>query len=230
MKFIRMHDLVRFAIVHYAGYRRFLRLEPLKRPGSRAPEQFVESLISLGPTFIKLGQVLSTRPDFLPTEYVAALERLQERVPPVSFEEIRAEIEAGLGEALEVAYASFDRTPIAAASLAQVHLAVLPDGGEVAVKVRRPNIEDRVRAEMAVLGRIVKWVSRLAPGRSRRINLVEGFDEFRGYTIRELDFAEEGRTMDRFREHFSRWDKVRIPAVFTTHTAPSVLTMERAEG
>jgi soluble P-type ATPase len=166
----------------------------------------------------------------LAAEYVAALDVLQERVPPFPFAEVRAVVECELGRGVEAAFRSFDPEPVASASLAQVHFAVLPGGERVAVKVQRPGIRERMRADMTVLGRLVGWLARLSPRRAQRANLVEFFSEFRRYTLRELDFAEEGRTMERFRRNFAGWEGLVIPEVFWDHTAPGVLTMERAEG
>ena len=238
MSLRRLLPIVRTALGQYRAYRRFVRLSPeeraarrdsLPRPGG-VPERFVAALLDLGPTFVKLGQILSTRPDVLPAEYVAALEVLQERVPPFPFAEVREVVERELGRSVETAFRSFDPEPVASASLAQVHFAVLPGGERVAVKVQRPGIRERMRADMAVLGRLVGWLARLSPRRAQRANLVEFFSEFRRYTLRELDFAEEGRTMDRFRRNFAGWAGLTIPEVFWDHTAPGVLTMERAEG
>lgn len=226
----RLTPLVRTALGQYRAYRRFIRLSPEERARSAAPERFVAALLGPGPTFVKLGQILSTRPDVLPAEYVAALEVLQERVPPVPFEEVRAVVEEALKRRLEAAFRSFDPEPVASASLAQVHLAVLPGGEEVAVKVQRPGIRERMEADMEVLGRLVGWLTRIAPRRVERANLVEFFAEFRRYTLRELDFAEEGQTMDRFRHNFAGWEGLIVPEVFWDHTTPTVLTMGRAEG
>lgn len=188
------------------------------------------SLIALGPTYVKLGQMLSTRPNMLPPEYVAALEILQERVPAVAFTGIRSAVERELGREIDVAFQSFDPEPVASASLAQVHFAVLPGGEPVAVKVRRPGIRARMSADMEVLGRLVALAARLFPRRAQRANLVDGFAEFRRYTMRELDFAEEGRTMEAFARNFAGWDGLVIPQVFSDHTASGILTMERASG
>ena len=223
--------LVKTALWQLVAYRRYVRMSPQERAARRdVPERFVASLLALGPAFIKLGQVLSTRPDVLPAEYVAALEVLQERVPAFAFAEVRKVVERELGRSVEAAFRSFDPEPVASASLSQVHFAMLPSGERVAVKVQRPGIRERMHADMDVLGRLVDWLARLSPRRAQRANVVDGFAEFRRYTLRELDFAEEGRTMDRFRRNFTGWEGLIIPKVFRDQTSPGVLTMERAEG
>jgi ubiquinone biosynthesis protein len=224
-------SLVRVALRQIRAYRRFVRLSPEERARREdVPNEFVAALVALGPTFVKLGQILSTRPDVLPKEYIAALEVLQEGVPPSPFRQVRAIVEHELGRSLETAFRSFDAEPVASASLAQVHFAVLPGGEPVAVKVQRPGIHDRVDQDLEALGRIVSLLARISPTRTRRANLVDAFAEFRRYTLRELDFAEEARTMERFRHNFRDWKGLVIPKVFRDHTAAGVLTMERADG
>ena len=218
----RLFPIVRTALGQFRAYRRFVRLSPGERAARLdVPERFVAALLDLGPTFVKLGQILSTRPDVLPAEYVAALEVLQERVPPFPFVEVHAVVERELGRSVETAFRSFDPEPVASASLAQVHFAVLPGGERVAVKLQRPGIRERMRADMEMLGRLVGWLARLSPRRAQRANLVEFFSEFRRYTLRELDFAEEGRTMDRFRRNFAGWEGLMTPEVFWDYTAPA---------
>ena len=109
-----------------------------------------------------------------------------------------------------------------------MHFAVFPGGEQVAVKVQRPGIQERMHTDLVVLGRLVAWIARLSPRRAQRANVVEFVAEFQRYTLRELDFAEEGRTMDRFRRNFSGWEGLVITEVYREHTAPGVLTMERA--
>ena len=231
MNLRRLFPIVRTAFVQIRAYRRFVRLSPENRAMRRdVPERFVASLLALGPTFIKLGQVLSTRPDVLPEAYIAALEVLQEKVPAFSFDQVEDIVERELGRSLDMAFHAFEHTPVASASLSQVHFAVLPGGEQVAVKVQRPGIREQMHADMEVLGRLVAGLARVFPGRVRRANLVDGFAEFRRYTLRELDFADEGRTMDHFRRNFAGWEGLVIPEVFWDYTAPGVLTMERAQG
>ena len=207
----------------------------LRRYDSRSgavagPTGFVESLIGLGPTFVKLGQVLSTRPDILPDAYIAALERLREHAPPVRFETIKATVETELGGTLEEHFATFGREPVASASLAQVHRATLADGTVVAVKVQRPDIDALISRDMDALALGLAIVGRVAPRRLRRSNLRAFFAEFRRYTLSELDFSAEARTMERFRQNFVGHDAVAIPRTYENLTMRRILTMDWVEG
>lgn len=202
-----------------------------RRPDyTTAAERLVKTLLQLGPTFVKVGQILSTRPDFLPREYVAALESLQQAVPAFPFEQARAVAEEALGRDLASLFSSFDEMPVAAASLAQVHFAVLQDGSPVAVKVQRPNVRAQIEDDMAVFGALVQLGGVLLPGPTRNLNLAEGFAEFRRYTLQELDFAHEGHTIERFRANFRDWHDVIFPTVHWNFTTAKVLTMSRVSG
>jgi len=212
--------------LEYRAYRRFVR----GHADPAIPQRFVKHLIRLGPTFIKLGQVLSTRPDVLPQAYVEALAGLQERAPQLPFDVIRTTVETELGKPVEAAFASFDPSPVAAASLAQVHRAVLPDGSNVAVKVQRPDLDRLVRRDLDTLEWGLIWLARVFPKRMMRTNLVAFFAEFRRYTWCELDFAGEGRVIERFRANFEGRTDVHFPRVFPSHTTSHMLTMEWVEG
>ncbi len=219
------------ALRHYRALRAFRALATGERQRHLdVPRQLTQSLLELGPLFVKLGQILSTRPDVLPEEYITELARLQEQVPPFPFTQVRRLINEQFGQEVERLYRSFDRDPIAAASLAQVHLAVLHDGTPVAVKVQRPFARERVGADLELLSALVAIVGRLFPGQARRFNLVAGFDEFKRYTLQELDFSLEARTIERFRHNFSAWPDVVIPRVYRDLVAPKVLTMGRVAG
>lgn len=210
---------------------RFLRWSDEERQAHVAiPRHFVGSLLKLGPTFIKLGQILSTRPDFLPKAYIDEFQVLQENVPPFSLDEVRGIIREELGSEIPALFKSFDERPVAAASLAQVHFAVLHDGSEVAVKVQRPHAHEAIGEDMAVLSGFVDLASKLLPRTVRNLNLVDGFNEFRRYTLQELDFAQEARTMERFRRNFKDWPDLVIPEVHRPYTTTRVLTMGRVGG
>ena len=210
----------------YIGLRRFVR--GVGNQGS--PLRFAEKLTSLGPVFVKLGQVLSTRPDVLPQAYVEALSILQEKGQEVSVEQVRFMIEQELGKPIGELFATFDQSLAAAASLAQVHRATLPSGTAVAVKVQRPGLERLVTRDLDAMALGLHWVYRLAPRRMQRTNLSDFFSEFRRYTLQELDFSNEGRVIDRFRVNFAGRAEVKFPTVRWSHTSRRVLTMDWVDG
>ena len=213
------------------AYRKFARLSSeLKTADSKLPLEFVQSLVDLGPTFVKLGQILSTRPDLLPDEYIAALTVLHEKVPPFAFADVAVLIKEAFGNEVEQLFKQFGKTPVASASLSQVHFALLPDGTEVAVKVQRPGIRELINLDMIVLAWLVRFLRIFFPRRIKQLNLVSGFNEFKRYTFHELDFSLEGTTLERFRENFKSWDDVVFPTVFWDFTTPKILTMSRVSG
>ncbi|TDT72682.1 ubiquinone biosynthesis protein [Litoreibacter halocynthiae] len=209
---------------------RALRQYRLQSRGRADPSRFVEALIELGPTFVKLGQVLSTRPDVLPEEYVAALKRLQERAPMVPLDVIRATIKSELGGKLADHFETFECDPVASASLAQVHRATLRNGSVVAVKVQRSDMDALISRDMAALSLGITILARIAPHKLRRSNLSAFFAEFRRYTLNELDFAAEARTIERFRLNFAGHDTVVIPNTYPKLTTRRVLTIDWVEG
>ena len=152
------------------------------------------ALEQLGPTFMKLGQVLSTRPDLVPPDYEAELARLQDAAPTLPFAEIAAAVEAALGRPLSEAFAHFDREPIAAASIGQVHAATLPDGTDVVVKVRRPGAMEQVNIDLDLLDRVASAVGRLKF--AARYDPVGLAREFRDTMLGELDYPREGRNAE----------------------------------
>lgn len=229
-KWRRQVAIIREGYRQYAAYRKFVKLSPGDRVKSEIPSGLARSLIKLGPTFIKLGQILSTRPDMLPKEYIDALEVLQKNVPPFSFENVRSIFSEEFGQDLSGLYCSFDKTPAASASLAQVHFAVLPDGEKVAVKVQRPDVRERITDDLDSLDSLLKLAEKVFPSRIKRSNLRAAFDEFRRYTLQELDFTLEGKTMERFSANFSGWNDVMIPRVYWTYTSHKILTMQRVSG
>jgi ubiquinone biosynthesis protein len=174
--------------------------------------------------------MLSTRPDLVPTPFINALAKLQERAPPVPFATIRAIVEAALGAPLADRFASFGPEPVASASLSQVHRATLIDGTPVAVKVQRPDVEVLLRRDLDALSGGLRFLARLFPRRIRRTNFVAFFDELRRYTMLELDFAHEGAVIDRFRANFAGRQDVHIPRVYWSHTTTRVLTLDWVEG
>ncbi|MEO8505793.1 MAG: AarF/UbiB family protein [Acidobacteriota bacterium] len=223
---LRLISISWVLLLEYRILRRFAR----GKASDGAPERFAERLVGLGPAFVKLGQILSTRPDVLPDAYVDALSALQEHGAEVSVEQIRLTIEGELGEPVEALFATFDPVPVAAASLAQVHAATLSDGTAVAVKVQRPDVERLLHRDLDTMESGLRWLYRLIPRRMHRTNLLDFFAEFRRYTLQELDFSQEGRIIDRFRENFARRADVKFPSVHWGETSRRVLTMDWVEG
>lgn len=152
----------------------------------------MHKLLDLGPTFIKIGQFLSTRIDLLPLEYIQALSELQDRVPPFSSERAIATIEEGLGHPLDDLYAYFEPTPLAAASLGQVHRARLHSGEEVVVKVQRPNLETILELDYRAVGQLVRWCDRYVP-HSCRYELESIYEEFFRFYFGKLTISRRGK-------------------------------------
>jgi predicted unusual protein kinase regulating ubiquinone biosynthesis (AarF/ABC1/UbiB family) len=189
-----------------------------------------QSLIDLGPTFIKIGQALGTRADLLPLAYVKELQTLQDQVPAFPTAEAFARIESELGRSLHECYPEIDSEPIAAASLGQVYRARLATGEEVAVKVQRPNLEETISIDVAILYRLVKLTNRFFPRANENADWEGMLREFHATIFEEMDYVKEGRNADRFRYNFRTWRAVRVPKIFWSHTNTRVLTLEFIRG
>ncbi|HEY4425809.1 MAG TPA: AarF/ABC1/UbiB kinase family protein [Pyrinomonadaceae bacterium] len=189
-----------------------------------------ESLIDLGPTFIKIGQALGTRADLLPLEYVKELQKLQDQVPAFPSSEAFAIVEAELGRSLHEAYKEIDAEPIAAASLGQVYRARLHTGQEVAVKVQRPNLQSTISFDVAILFRLVKLTNRFFPKANENADWEGMLREFHSTIFEEMDYVKEGRNADRFRYNFRTWRAIRVPKIYWTHTNTRVLTLDFIRG
>lgn len=198
------------------------------RHGRQLPERIRRTLEELGPTYVKLGQILSTRPDVLPEEYIVELSKLQDDTPAVPSPQIIQVIEGELGQPLDRLYATFVGEPIASASIGQVHRATLADGRAVVIKVQRPGIEKEVEADL----RLIRAQARALERRSRMVaslGLSEVIQEFSDSLLNELDYHREGRNADRLRE-LVRSDLVSLPEIIWDHTTRRVLTMTDLEG
>ena len=207
---------------------RLQRREPPPAPQTLA-EHVRAAIEELGPTFIKLGQVLSTRPDLVPPDLLHELNKLQDEVPPAPWDQIRQVLEETYGRPLERVFAEFDPTPIGSASLAQVYAAKLHDGTDVVVKVQRPGILRTISIDLEIL----RDLARLAQERTTLgeiHNLEEIAEEF-AFTLRgELDYVREGRNAERLRQNMASLDVVYIPRVFWEYTSERVLVLERISG
>jgi ubiquinone biosynthesis protein len=183
----------------------------------------------LGPTFIKFGQILSTRPDLIPREYADEFRKLQDKVPSFGLEEVQAQIRMELGHPEKELFAEFAPLPIAAASIAQVHRARLHSGEEVVVKIRRPGIDRVVETDLDILMGLAYLIERHIPT-GEIYDPVGIVKEFRRTIKREMDFSREGHTIDRFASNFAQDPTFHVPRVFWDFTGETVLTMEFVEG
>ena len=193
------------------------------------PDRIREVLERLGPTFVKAGQMLALRPDYVPLEYAEALRSLHDAVPPFAGAEAERLVAAQLGAPLTRLYADFEHEPFAAASLSQVHRATLPDGRVVAVKVQRPGIAEQVERDLALLEFLARRIEQRRP-EAIAFRPTTAVAELAEYTRRELDFRREARTAERVRELFAGDERVVVPAVDPERTSARVLTMELVEG
>ncbi|MGY3265067.1 ABC1 kinase family protein [Lysobacter sp. HA35] len=201
--------------------------ESVGEPGK--PEQFVDDLEALGPTFIKLGQALSTRPDMVPPDYLAALERMQDNVDPLSSEVVRQVIEEELGVRPNKLFAEFDDEPLGSASLAQVHRAVLRDGREVAVKVQRPDAITSVRNDLEALRSIAGKIDR-GTDMGRRLKFGDWVNEFGRALLAELDYRLEAENLQRFGERLEQYPQLVVPTPVWSLSGKRVLTMDLVRG
>jgi len=198
-------------------------------PPEGNPEQFVTDLESLGPTFVKLGQMLSTRPDMVPVEFATALERMQEKVAPIPVERISTIIEQELGAPVSKLFASFDPVPLGCASIAQVHRAQLHDGREVAVKVQKPEVAAQLRSDLEVLRSFALAADHLTQV-GRRVRLRDWLNEFAKTLMQELDYQAEAENLQRFGQHLKPFKPLWVPQPIWDYCSHRVLTMELAHG
>src|SRR5688572_20496312 len=190
---------------------------------------FAHDLENLGPTFIKLGQLLSTRADLLPPAYLEALARLQDDVGPFPYADVERIVQEELGVRLSKAFESFDAEPIAAASLGQVHRAVLRDGRQVAVKVQRPDVRESVLKDLDALGDAAALIERFSPA-TRTIDAPAVLEEFRRTLLLELDYREEARNMVSLAHQLRDFERIIVPLPVDDYTTPRVLTMDFIDG
>ncbi len=236
----RLSEIAQVAVRHGFGYllarhhlsdlipgRRKLRLEePAVSERGRHLRAMLEEL---GPTFVKFGQLLSMRPDLLPPDLIAELRPLQDDVRPFAFEEVRRVIQEDFDQSLERLFLEFDEEPIAAASIGQVHRAVLPNGHVVAVKVQRPGAPKQIESDLSLLYQ----AARILKERVRALDFIDAqavVDEFARSIHRELDYHQEGRNADMLRRQFVTNQHVRVPRIYWTYTRQHVLTLEFLEG
>ena len=225
----RVTEIGRVATRHGFGYlldrRRSTDGEPDADRGRRLREMFDE----LGPTFVKFGQLLSTRPDVVPPDIIAELRKLQDDVSPVPIDDVERVVGEDLGLTVEQAFLEFDETPIAAASIGQVHRATLPNEAQVVVKVQRPNAARQIESDL----KLMASAARVARERVRQLDFIdtgELVEEF-GRSIRlELDYQQEARNAETFRRNFAADERIAVPRVWWRYTTGRLLTLDRLEG
>ncbi len=236
----RISEIAQVAVRHGFGYflerHRLTDLLPWgSRPvdaegeGSHRGQHLREMFDELGPTFVKFGQLLSTRPDIVPPDIVLELRKLQDSVTPFPFSQVEEVVELELGLPIEKLFLEFSPAPIAAASIGQVHSAVLPNGHRVAVKVQRPAAPRQIEADLALLYQAAKIVKE----RVRALDFVDArdvVDEFGRSLRQELDYRHEARNAQAFNRNFVGHQHVRVPRVYWSYTRARVLTLEYLDG
>ncbi|MDB6123194.1 MAG: hypothetical protein JWQ71_2187 [Pedosphaera sp.] len=200
-----------------------------QQAGSPAAEELPNDLEALGPTFVKLGQLLSGRPDLLPEHYLKALSRLQDKVKPFSYAEVEEIVEAELGARISKAFSTFKPEPVAAASLGQVHLAALRDGTPVVVKIQRPNIRKQIAEDFAALMELATFFERHTKF-GRRYQLVRVLEEFQKTLMHELDYEREAANLQALGNNLKQFPHIQVPQPISDYTTHRVLTMEYVEG
>ena len=193
------------------------------------PDQLTDELEKMGPTFIKLGQLLSSRSDLLPPPYLNALERLQDDVKPFPYEEVEQIITSELGVRISKGFSYFNPVPLAAASLGQVHEAALRDGRAVVVKVQRPGIRARIVEDLEVLDEIADFLDAHTET-GRRYQFVKLADEFRKSILKELDYRKEAGNLTALAKNLEEFERIQVPSPIDDYTTSRVLTMEYVTG
>ncbi len=217
-----MGSLVRLLRILWVGL-------SMRLSGGPRGERLRQALEALGPIAVKFGQVLSTRRDLVPLDIADELARLQDRVPPFPSQLARAEIERSLGRPIEAVFSSFDETPVASASIAQVHIARLADGREVAIKVLRPGVEAAVARDVALLETAARVIEH-GWAEGRRLRPREVVAEFARHLDEELDLMVEAANASQLRRNFERSALLRIPEVYWEFCSQRVMVMERMHG
>ncbi|HEY7197966.1 MAG TPA: AarF/ABC1/UbiB kinase family protein [Gaiellaceae bacterium] len=225
------HGFGYFFETHRIGSVLTRRQREVPPPGEGSPrgQRLREMLDELGPTFVKFGQLLSTRPDVVPPDIVFELKALQDDVHPFPFEQAREVIETDFGLTIEQLFLEFDHRPVAAASIGQVHFATLPNGRRVVVKVQRPDAPRQVEADLELLYQ----VARLVRERVRALEFIDPValvDEFARSIRQELDYRTEARNAEQFHRNFAGHPHVRVPRPYWSYSSGRVLTLDRLDG
>lgn len=204
------------------------RLQP-KDDYGQTPEELVRDLKNMGPTYVKLGQLLSTRPDLLPDHFLKALSELQDNAEPIPFKAIKEIIEDELGTSLSKAFHKFEEEPIASASIGQVHKATLPSGTEVAVKIQRPGITDEFIKDFDTLEQMAKWAVEHTKT-ARKFALDQVIRDLRRILLNELNYEREVRNLLRMEHNLESFEKIKVPKPILDYSTSRIITMEYIEG
>lgn len=214
---------------HRAGILSVFSHKQIPGDSLSAPEKFCRALEELGPTFIKFGQILSTRPDFLPPPLIKELEKLQDQTPPFDSSSAIGIIERELKKPVSQLFSEFEMKPVAAASLSQVHKATLLNGNIVAVKIQRPGIRQTIETDLAILEDLAGFIeNRFHNGWMYRPRMM--VEEYKKAIKKELDFSREAHNFEKFRLNFRDVKHVRVPQIYWDMTTQVILTMEFMEG
>ena len=225
-------DLVRWLhLENRAGLlKRWLRQDlpaDIRRLPSEARARL--ALEAMGPTFVKLGQILATRVDLLPAEWIAELEKLQDQAAAVPFSQLKPQLERSLGAKISACFREIDEKPVGTASMAQVYRAVTPIGQEVVLKIRRPGIEEKIQADLRLLRKLAEIAEAQSP-ELRRYQPIEIVQEFESSLLRELDFTVEARSADRMRENLRHIDWLVVPRIYWEWTCEDLNVQEFIRG
>ena len=217
-------------LVKSSGLEETLDAEQRATPKEEAKaSELADDLEKLGPTFVKLGQLLSTRVEMMPQAYLDALARLQDKVEPFAFDEVEKIVTSELGVRMSKAFSDFDSTPIAAASLGQVHKARLRDGRQVAVKVQRPGIRDAMLEDLDALEEIAEFLDAHTEA-GKRYEFSQMLEQFHKSLLRELDYRLEANNLTTIREELKEFERIVVPAPILDYSTSKVLTMEYVHG
>lgn len=221
-------SLVTLQFAFYLAYD-FLLGQNSAQKRCRRARWLVAKLVNLGPTFIKIGQALSTRPDLIPVEYVDEFVTLQDRVPPFLSEDAIAIIEEELGKSIGDLFTDFETVPIASASLGQVHRGILTTGEAIVIKVQRRGLEHLFNLDFQVLHRLIRFGDRFLPNfKKYKLELI--YQEFFALLFQEIDYLQEGQNAERFQKNFANYNHVIVPQVYWKYTTKKVLTLEYLPG